>query len=72
MTLETKSKDVLLIRPDNLMRRDRTPQDCGYYIEFKNGRAIRHDFESSEDCQVFVAALNKDQGQQVVMEETEA
>ena len=72
VTLETKSKDVLLIRPDNLMRRDRTPQDCGYYIEFKNGRAIRHDFESSEDCQVFVAALNKDQGQQVVMEETEA
>ncbi|EJK72160.1 hypothetical protein THAOC_06334 [Thalassiosira oceanica] len=38
VTLETKSKEVINLDPDNLKRRDRTPQDCGYYIEFKNGR----------------------------------
>ncbi|EJK51976.1 hypothetical protein THAOC_28798 [Thalassiosira oceanica] len=36
VTLETKSKEVLVLGPDNLKRRDRTPEDCGYYIEFKN------------------------------------
>ena len=64
---------MLVLSPDNLKRRDRTPQDCGYYIEFKNGRTIRHDFDSNEDCQAFVVALNKkDETQQVVTEETEA
>ncbi|EJK67061.1 hypothetical protein THAOC_11954 [Thalassiosira oceanica] len=58
VTLETKSKEVLLLDSGNLKRRDRTPQDCGYYVEFKNGRTIRHDFDSNEDCQAFVAALN--------------
>ena len=72
VTLETKSKEVLVLDPDNLKRRDRTPQDCGYYVEFKNGRTIRHDFDSSEDCQAFVAALNRDESQQVVTEEAEA
>ena len=72
VTLESKDKEVLLIGPDNLKRRDRTPQDCGYYIEYKNGRTIRHDFESSEDCQAFVAALNKGETQPVVTEEAEA
>ena len=72
MTLETKSKEVLILDPDNLKRRDRTPQDCGYYIEFKNGRTIRHDFNSSEDCQAFVAALNSGEAQPVVTEEAEA
>ena len=74
MTLETKDKEVLVLNPDNLKRRDRTPQDCGYYIKFKKGRTIRHDFDSNEDCQAFVAALNKNNGetQQVVTEETEA
>ena len=72
VTLETKCKEVLVLGPDNLKRRDRTPQDCGYYIEFKNGRTIRHDFDSSEDCQGFVAALNRDQTQPVVTEEAEA
>ncbi|EJK57121.1 hypothetical protein THAOC_22872 [Thalassiosira oceanica] len=70
--LETKSKEVLVLRPDNLKRRDRTPQDCGYYIEFKNGRTIRHVFDSSEDCKAFVAALNKGDSQPVVTEEAEA
>ncbi|EJK77361.1 hypothetical protein THAOC_00813 [Thalassiosira oceanica] len=58
--------------PKNLKRRDRTPQDCGYYIEFKNGRTIRHDFDSSEDCKAFVAALNKGESLPVVTEEAEA
>jgi len=72
VTLETKSKEVLVIGPDNLKRRDRMPQDCGYYIEFKNGRTIRHDFDSSADCQAFVAALNGDEKQPAVTEEAEA
>ena len=72
VTLETKSKEVLVLGPDNLKRRDRTPQDCGYYIEFKNGRTIRHDFDSNEDCQAFVAALNRDETQPAVTEEAEA
>ena len=71
VTLETKSKEVLVLGPQNLKRRDRTPQDCGYYIEFRNGRTVRHDFDSSEDCQAFVAALSRDQ-QPVVTEEAEA
>ncbi|EJK58238.1 hypothetical protein THAOC_21655, partial [Thalassiosira oceanica] len=72
VTLETKSEDVLVLGPKNLKRRDRTPQDCGYYIEFKNGRTIRHDFDSSEECQVFVAALEKGDAQPIVTEESEA
>ncbi|EJK47920.1 hypothetical protein THAOC_33326 [Thalassiosira oceanica] len=73
VTLETKSKDVLVLSPDNLKRRDRTPQDCGYYVEFKNGRTTQHDFDSNEDCQAFVAALNNNgETQPVVTEESEA
>ena len=72
VTLETKSKEVIILGPDNLKRRDRTPEDCGYYIEFKNGRTIRHDFDSSEDCQAFVAALNREETQPTVTEEAEA
>ncbi|EJK66949.1 hypothetical protein THAOC_12077 [Thalassiosira oceanica] len=73
VTLEMKRKDVLVLGPDNLKRRDRTPQDCGYYVEFKNGRTIRHDFDSNEDCQAFVAALNNNgETQPAVTEESEA
>ena len=72
VTLETKKKEVLILSPDNLKRRDRTPQDCGYYIEFKNGRTIRHDFDSSEECQAFVAAMNRVETQPAVTEEAEA
>ncbi|EJK54986.1 hypothetical protein THAOC_25333 [Thalassiosira oceanica] len=73
VTLETKSREVLVLGADNLNRRDRTPQDCGYYMEFKNGRTIRHDFDSSEDCQAFVGALNsRDEKQPIVTEEAEA
>jgi len=72
VTLENKTKEVLILDPENLKRRDRTPQDCGYYVEFKIGRTIRHDFDSSEDCQAFVAAMNKGGTQPVVTEEAEA
>ena len=72
VTLETKSKEVLVLGPDNLKRRDRTPQDCGYYVEFKNGRTVRHDFDSSEDCKAFVAAQNRDETQPSVTGESEA
>ena len=72
VTLETKSKEVLVLGPYNLKRRDRTPHDCGYYIEFKNGRTIRHDFDSSEDCQAFVAAMSDGETRPAVTEEAEA
>jgi len=72
VTLETKSREALILDPDNLRRRDRTPQDCGYYIEFKNVRTIRHDFDSSEDCQAFVSALEGGEARPVVTEEAEA
>ena len=73
VTLETKDKEVIVLGPDNLKRRDRTPQDCGYYIDFKNGRTIRRDFDSNEDCQAFVAAMNNNgETQPVVTEALEA
>ncbi|EJK55204.1 hypothetical protein THAOC_25083, partial [Thalassiosira oceanica] len=56
----------------NLKRRDRTPEDCGYYLEFKNGRAVRHDFDSSEECKAFVTALNGGGARPAVTEEAEA
>ena len=49
------TNEVLLLDTDNLKRRDRTPQDSGYYVECKNNRLIRRDFESNEECQAFVA-----------------
>ena len=72
VVLETKTKEVLVLGPDNLKRRDRTPQDCGYYIEFKNGRTVRHDFDSSEECRAFVATMNGGEVQPVVTEGAEA
>ncbi|EJK50530.1 hypothetical protein THAOC_30467 [Thalassiosira oceanica] len=72
VTLETKTREALLLGPSNLKRRDRTPEDCGYYLEFKNGRSVRHDFDSSEDCKAFVAALNGGEARPVVTEEAEA
>jgi hypothetical protein len=51
------SKEVGLVGPENLKRRDRTPDDCGYYTSNKNGRTTRHDFASKEDCQSFIASL---------------
>ena len=48
------------VGPGNLKRRDRTPDDCGYYISYnKNGRTTRHDFPSKEECQAFVSSLTE-------------
>ena len=51
------SGEVGLVGPENLKRRDRTPNDCGYYISYANGRTTRIEFASKEECQVFVASL---------------
>ena len=53
------SKEVGLVGPQNLKRRDRTPDDCGYYVTYKNGRSTRHEFSSKEECQAFVASLTE-------------
>jgi hypothetical protein len=57
------SKEVGLVGPENLKRRDRTPDDCGYYVTYKTGRFTRHEFASKEECQAFVASLT-DKGDQ--------
>ena len=56
------TKEVGLLGPQNLKRRDRTPDDCGYYITYKNGKFSRYDFASEEECQAFVASLNEGGG----------
>lgn len=48
------TEEVGLVGSDNLKRRDRTPNDCGYYIEYKYGWKYHHEFSSKEDCQTFV------------------
>ena len=53
------TKEVGLVGLQNLKRRDRTPDDCGYYITYKNGRTTRHEFASKEKCQAFVASLTQ-------------
>ena len=53
------TKEAGLVGPHNLKRRDRTPNDCGYYISFENGRFTRHEFASKEECQAFVASLTE-------------
>ncbi|EJK71689.1 hypothetical protein THAOC_06847 [Thalassiosira oceanica] len=54
------TNEVLLLGVVNLKRRDRTPQDPGYYVECKNNRLTRRDFKSNEDCQAFIASLGSD------------
>ena len=46
--------ETFLVGPDNLKRRDRTPDDPGYYVTFKDGEYKRHTFASNEECQEFV------------------
>ena len=55
------SKEAGLVGPQSIKRRDRTIDDCGYYITFKNGRFSRHDFASKEECQAFVASLTDEE-----------
>lgn len=52
------SGEAALVGPHNLRRRDRTPNDCGYYITYESGTFVRRDFASKEECQAFVASLN--------------
>ena len=56
------TNEELLLGVDDLKRRDRTPQDPGYYVECKNNRLIRHDFKSNGECQAFLANLSADGG----------
>ncbi|EJK73816.1 hypothetical protein THAOC_04540, partial [Thalassiosira oceanica] len=51
------SRETFLVGRDNLKRRDRTPDDPGYYITFEDGEYKRHTFESNEECQEFIRNL---------------
>ena len=53
------SGEVGLVGPENLKRRDRTPDDCGYYISYENGRTARHEFATKEECQAFLSSLDE-------------
>ena len=55
------TNESLLLGMESLKRRDRTPQDPGYYVECKNNRLIRRDFESNEECQAFIVTLAVDE-----------
>lgn len=48
------SDESFLVGPDNLKRRDRTPDDPGYYINYENGQPVCYKFTSNEKCQAFV------------------
>ncbi|EJK71379.1 hypothetical protein THAOC_07191 [Thalassiosira oceanica] len=54
------TNESLLLSSDHLKRRDRTPQDPGYYVECKNNRLIRRDFKSNEECRAFIVSLRED------------
>lgn len=56
-----ESGEAALVTPQNLKRRDRTPNDCGYYITWKKGRYKRHNFATKEECQAFVSSLSTTQ-----------
>ncbi|EJK68776.1 hypothetical protein THAOC_10018 [Thalassiosira oceanica] len=56
------TNESLLLGADNLERYDRTPNDPGYFVECKNNRLIRRDFESNEECRAFIASLSADEG----------
>lgn len=72
VTVQGRRKEKIIVSPDNLKRRDQTPQDSDYYIEFNNGRFIRNDFDSKEDCQAFLSAMNKEVKQPTVDPNAEA
>jgi len=61
VTVEGRKEEMIFVSPDNLKRRDRTRDDCGYYIEFKNGRFIRNDFDSKDEYQAFLSSMNRDE-----------
>ena len=48
------TKEVFGMKPKNLMRRDRTPTDCGYYIEvIQEGKSIRQGYTSTDECGLY-------------------
>ena len=49
--------ETFLVGRDNLERRDRSPDDPGYYVTFEGGEYKRHTFASNEECQDFVRNL---------------
>ncbi|EJK57889.1 hypothetical protein THAOC_22027, partial [Thalassiosira oceanica] len=49
--------ETFLVGRDNLKRRDRTPDDPGYYVTFEDGEYKCHTFSSNEECQEFVRNL---------------
>ena len=51
------ARETFLVGRDNLKRRDRAPNDPGYYITFEGGEYKRHAFASNEECQEFVRSL---------------
>ena len=53
--------ETFLVGRDNLKRRDRTPDDPGYYVTFQDGEYKRHTFESNVECQEFVSSLRAGQ-----------
>ncbi|EJK58143.1 hypothetical protein THAOC_21754 [Thalassiosira oceanica] len=57
------TNEELLLGVGYLERRDRTPQDPGYYVECKNNRLIRRDFKSNEECRAFITSLGSDVGE---------
>ncbi|EJK54132.1 hypothetical protein THAOC_26305 [Thalassiosira oceanica] len=57
------TNEVLLLDANRLKRRDRTPQDPGYYVECKNNRLTRCDFKSNEECRAFIASLGAGVGE---------
>ncbi|EJK77116.1 hypothetical protein THAOC_01072 [Thalassiosira oceanica] len=57
------TNEELLLGVGNLKRRDRTPQDPGYYVECKNNRLTRRDFKSNEECRAFIASLGAGVGE---------
>ena len=62
------TNEVLLLGADCLKRRDRTPQDPGYYVECKNNRLICRDFKSNEECLAFITTLGAEDDDDVVTE----
>ena len=54
------SHETFLVGRDNLKRRDRTPDDPGYYVTFEYGEYKRRTFASNEECQEFVRMLRTD------------
>ena len=51
------ARETFLVGPDKLKRRDRTPDDPGYYVTFQDGEYKRRTFASNEECQEFVRNL---------------